>query len=159
MKVIVLADTHSRELPAALIRDLAAADMIVHAGDFSDVEVYRHLKAMKDVRAVYGNMDEMALRDILPKQLVIECEGVRIGLVHGDGAPVGMVARLGQLFKDQNVQVVVFGHSHEPYNEMLGGILFFNPGSPTDKVRAPYLSYGVLELKDGKVRAKIVRLG
>ncbi len=159
MRIIVLSDTHSSPLPAALIRDIRSADMIVHAGDFSDLEVYRQLKAMKDIRAVHGNMDGAALHDALPKQTVFECEGVRVGLVHGDGSPKGTAARLGRLFKGQDVQVVVFGHSHEPYNEMVDGVLFFNPGSPTDTIRSPYLSYGVLELKDGKVKAKIVRLG
>ena len=88
MKIIVLSDTHSSPLPAALVREIAGADMVVHAGDFADIGFYRQLEAMKDVRAVYGNMDGMALRECLPKQTVFECEGVRIGLVHGEGSPV-----------------------------------------------------------------------
>jgi len=158
MKIIALSDTHSRPLPKALLDDLSSADLILHAGDFSDLEVYEQLKAVKQIRAVYGNIDGSELREVLPKQLVFDCEGVRIGLAHGEGHPDGIVERLQKLFEGSGVQVVVFGHSHEPYHDVINGILFFNPGSPTDIVRAPYLSYGVLHVKDGKVKAKIVKL-
>lgn len=158
MKIIVLADTHSQPLPKALVEDIKSADLVVHAGDFSDVDVYHRLKAMKDIRAVYGNMDGTDLRAFLPREAVFECAGVKIGLAHGEGSPTGIIGRLQQIFKDQGVQVVVFGHSHEPCHEVLDGVLYFNPGSPTDTVRAPYLSYGVLEAKDGHVKARIIKL-
>jgi putative phosphoesterase len=158
MKIIALADTHSRPLPKALLDDMASADLLVHAGDFADAEVYRHLKAIKDIRAVYGNMDGMDLRSFLPQQTVFNCEGVKIGLAHGEGAPEGIMARLQKEFEGSGVGVIIFGHSHTPYNSVVNGILFFNPGSPTDTVRSPYLSYGVLDVKDGKVKARIVKL-
>ena len=158
MKIIVLADTHSRSLPQALLNDLPSADLILHAGDFTDPEVYSQLKAVKDIRAVYGNMDGTELRELLPKQAVFDREGVRIGLAHGDGNPEGIIRRLAKMFEGSGVQVIVFGHSHMPCQEMANGVLFFNPGSPTDTVRAPYLSYGILDVKDGKVKAKIVKL-
>ena len=158
MKIIALADTHSQPLPKALLQDLQSADLIVHAGDFSDPEVYEGLKAIKDIRAVYGNMDGMDLRDVLPKEMIFDCEGVKIALAHGEGNPDGIIPRLQKAFKGSGVQVVLFGHSHVPYNSMVDGVLFFNPGSPTDTIRSPYLSYGVLDVKDGKVKAKIVKL-
>jgi putative phosphoesterase len=158
MKIIVLSDTHSHPLPKALLDDLPSADLILHAGDFSDVDVYHQLKAVKEIRAVYGNIDGTDLRELLPKQLVFDCDGIRIGLAHGEGHPEGIIARLQKLFEGSGAQVVVFGHSHEPCHEIINGVLFFNPGSPTDTVRAPYLSYGILNVKDGKVKAKIVKL-
>ncbi len=158
MKIIVLSDTHSQPLPKVLLEDLRGADLIVHAGDFCELDVYRQLKGMKDICAVYGNMDGLELRDILPKHVVIECAGVKIGVAHGDGASEGVIARLQAVFKGQGVGVVIFGHSHEPRQEMIGGVLFLNPGSPTDTVRSPYCSYGVLEIDAGKIRAHIVKI-
>ncbi len=158
MKIIALSDTHSEPLPRALTEDLKTADLIVHAGDFSDVQVYDQLKAFKQVRAVYGNMDGRDLRQLLPKDSVFECAGVKIGLSHGEGRPEGIIAKLREFFKDKGVQVVIFGHSHAPCHEMIDGVLYFNPGSPTDTVRAPYLSYGVIEINDGRVKARIVRI-
>ena len=158
MKIIALSDTHSHPLPKVLLEDLATADLILHAGDFADFDVYRQLKAIKEIRAVYCNIDGMDLRKALPSELVFDCEGVKIGIAHGDGSPDGVIPRLQKVFSGKGVHVVVFGHTHTPYNEMISGVLFFNPGSPTDIVRAPYLSYGVLDVKDGKVKAKIVKL-
>ena len=158
MKIIALADTHSQPLPKILLDEIRHADMIMHAGDFCEVGVYEQLKSIKDIRAVYGNVDGPDLREILPRQLIVECGGVRIGLVHGDGASEGIIPRLKTAFKGQHVDVVVFGHSHQPFHEMIDGVLYFNPGSPTDTVRPPYRSYGLIEIKSGKIKAHIVKL-
>jgi putative phosphoesterase len=158
MKIIVLSDTHSHPLPKALSDDLSSADLILHAGDFSDLEVYQQLKAIKEIRAVYGNIDGLELRKILPEKLIFDCAGVKIGMAHGMGNPDGIIGRLQKIFEGSGVQVIVFGHTHMPCHEVINGVLFFNPGSPTDTIRAPYCSYGVLEIKDGKVKAKIVKL-
>ena len=158
MRIIALADTHSRPLPKALLDEILSADLVLHAGDFSDIEVYEQLKALKEVRAVHGNIDGADLRKVLPKQAVFDCAGVRIGLAHGEGSPEGIVGRLAMAFEGSGAQVVVFGHSHTACNETVNGVLFFNPGSPTDTVRAPYLSYGVIEANDGKFKARIVKL-
>jgi putative phosphoesterase len=158
MKIIVLSDTHSQTLPKALLEDLKTADLIIHAGDISDLDVYHALQAIKETRAVYGNIDGADLREVLPKQLVFDCEGVKIGLAHGEGNPDGIIPRLVKVFEGQGVQVVIFGHSHMPYHDKVGEIFFFNPGSPTDTIRAPYLSYGVLDVQGGKFKAKIVKL-
>ncbi len=158
MKIIALSDTHSHPLPKALLDDLASADLILHAGDFSDLEVYDQLKAIKDIRAVYGNIDGLELRKLLPEKLIFDCAGVKIGLAHGAGSPDGVVGRLERVFESSGVQVIVFGHTHMPCHDVINGVLFFNPGSPTDMIRAPYRSYGVLDIKDGRVKAKIVKL-
>lgn len=158
MKIIVLADTHSRPLPGQLIADMERADMIVHAGDFCEADVYFRLKKIKGIRAVYGNMDSVELRGILPQRDVFEYGGVKFGLAHGEGSYDMIIPRLEESFKGQGLQVVVFGHSHVPFNAQVGGILFFNPGSPTDTVRSPYLSYGVIEASEGKAKARIVKI-
>jgi uncharacterized protein len=158
MKIIAISDTHSAPLPEALLHAIDGADLLLHAGDISDLEVYQQLRKRKAIRAVWGNVDGHELRKVLPEAEVFDCEGVKIGLVHGEGHPGSMIPRLQKRFEKTGVNVVVFGHSHCPCHEMIDGVLFFNPGSPTDTIRAPYCSYGLLELNNGKVKARIVRL-
>ena len=158
MKLIVLSDTHSETLPGVLIEDIRKADLIVHVGDFCDIDTFDRLKALKDIRAVYGNMDGLDLRGVLPRKAVFRCEGVTIGLFHGEGGPDRLLDKVREAFEKEKVDVVVFGHSHEAFNEVIGGTIYFNPGSPTDVVRAPFRSYGVLDVKGGSVKGRIVKI-
>jgi len=158
MKIVVIADTHSEKIPKPLIEAVKESDMVIHVGDFVDLEVLNMLKGLKDVHAVYGNMDGLELRQVLPKREIFSCEGVKIGLFHGEGGPDGIVPRVRAQFEDERVQAIVFGHTHEVMNEVVDGILFFNPGSPTDKIRAPFRSYGVLEVSGSEIKGKIVKL-
>ena len=158
MKFLVLADTHSLSLPVDVQDELRKVDMIVHLGDFTEMALLNQLKAAKEVRAVYGNMDGPELRQALPKQLSFKCEDVAIGLVHGQGAPGKVIEVVRDCFKGEKLDAIVFGHSHMPMNEVVDGILFFNPGSPTDTVRAPFRSYGILEVKGNTIKGQIIKL-
>jgi uncharacterized protein len=158
MRILVLADTHSQPLSKELEDEFQSADLIIHLGDFTDRGLLDRLKAVKEVRAVYGNMDGLDLRQALPKQLVFRCEGVAIGLVHGQGAPAQVIEGVRECFKGEKLDSIVFGHSHMPMNEVIDGILFFNPGSPTDTVRAPFRSYGILEVKNKTIKGQIVKI-
>ncbi len=158
MRLLVISDTHSQSLPKALQDEIPRVDVILHVGDFCDVEVLNSLKKEKEVKAVFGNMDGLELRQILPRQAIFKCEDVTIGLVHGEGAPEKLEERVEAMFKDKKVDAIVFGHSHVAMNKVLNGILFFNPGSPTDTIRSPYLSYGILEVKGKNIKAQIVKI-
>ncbi len=157
MKIGVLSDTHSRPLPEQLIADFKEVDLILHAGDFCSTDVLERLKKIGEVKAVYGNMDGLDLRRILPKSQIIECNGFFIGLFHGEGMPRNLLNRVKEEFKGKKVDVIVFGHSHQDMNEKIEGILFFNPGSATDTVFAPYRSYGILEIADD-IKGKIIKI-
>lgn len=131
MKLIgVLSDTHLRgpapELAARLARAFAGVDLILHAGDITNLTVLDMLEA-PEVIAVAGNMDEPAVGQSLPVKRVVEVEDKRIGLIHGWGSPFGLSGRVAAAFSD--VDCVVFGHSHRPMNAVTGGVLLFNPGS------------------------------
>jgi putative phosphoesterase len=158
MKIIVISDTHSAVLPKVLQQAISGAELVIHAGDLCDMGVLESLKGAKDVKAVYGNMDGPELRKVLPRSMVISCDSARIGVFHGEGDPAHLLERVKGLFKDQALSAVVFGHSHEPMNAVIDGVLYFNPGSPTDSVRSPYLSYGILEVKGGQVKGRIVKI-
>jgi uncharacterized protein len=157
VRVVVLADTHlrrswpNRRLPAAAVHELAGADVILHAGDITQAEHLTELAVHAPVHAVLGNNDP-ELVGVLPETLEIELAGVRVAMIHDSGPARGREARLHARFPDADV--VVFGHSHIPWNaEGVDGQLLFNPGSPTERRRQPHRTVGVLELDEGQVRA------
>ncbi|MDX6512235.1 MAG: uncharacterized protein QOE36_1739 [Gaiellaceae bacterium] len=108
------------------------------------------------VEAVYGNMDEPALKESLPKTTVVEAGGARIGMVHIGGPAVGREARLAAKFP--GCDAVVYGHSHIPQVEQVDGVWILNPGSPTERRRAPGHSMLVLEVDGGEIRPELVDL-
>jgi len=158
MKMGVVSDTHSLEVPAHVIKDFQSVDLIIHVGDFSTVEDYKFFTGIQRVKAVYGNMDEAELRRKIPRRDVFEFGGLKFGLYHGEGSPEAVLNFVINEFKNDKVDVVIFGHSHRPFNEMINGVLYFNPGSLTDVVRPPFRSYGILEVKDKQVTAKIIKV-
>ncbi len=158
MKIGVVSDTHSLLIPPEVINALNKTDMIIHAGDFCTLQDVATFSQLKDLKGVYGNMDGADVRKILPRRETFKVDGVTIGIFHGEGPSEGILDTVRNAFKDRKLDVVVFGHSHQPFNKLIDGTLYFNPGSPNDMVRAPYRSYGILETKAGKVTAKIVKL-
>ncbi len=161
MKILVLSDTHvprmARDIPKAVYAEIEKADLIMHAGDFVEMSFFKKLSNLKTTVAVYGNMDSRELTSALKAKEIVEAGKFRIGLIHGWGSPDGLAERILEEFKGEKLDCIVYGHSHRPMNETIEKVLFFNPGSPTDKIFAPYNSYGMIET-DGKLTAKIVKL-
>ncbi len=158
MIIGVVSDTHSLNIPSQLVKDFQKVALIVHAGDFCSVEDYKFFKKIKEVKAVYGNMDEPVLCRKLPRRELFQFGGLSIGIFHGKGTQGSVLDLVAAEFEKDKVDVVIFGHSHQPFNEKINNVLYFNPGSPNDIVRAAYPSYGILEIKDGNVVGKIVRV-
>jgi uncharacterized protein len=123
-------------------------DVVLHAGDLVSPDVLDLLRAHAPVHAVLGNNDT-ALRGVLPERAEIALDGVPVALVHEPGPARGRPGRLRRWFPD--ARVVVFGHSHQPVLEWHEGQLLFNPGSPTERRRAPSRTYGLLEVAAGTV--------
>ena len=115
------------------------------------------LETYGEVAAVHGNIDEPALRELLPARRVVELGGARIGLVHIPGPRVGREARLRAAFPD--CAAVVYGHTHQPQVELSEGVWILNPGSPTDRRRAPAYTMLFLEAAGGSVEPTLVSLG
>jgi putative phosphoesterase len=159
--VAAISDTHmprgSRRLPEACVDRLAAADLILHAGDLSSVAFLDELRAIgPTVHAVSGNVDEPALRALLPDELVVETGDARIAMTHVPGAAAGRAERLEARFP--RCGAVVFGHTHVPVVERHGQLWLLNPGSPTERRRAPFPSMLVLEVEAGEIRPELVDL-
>ena len=159
-RVAVIADTHlpkgSRRLPADCVRRCDTADLILHLGDVVALSVLDELGALGPVEAVYGNMDEPVLRERLPQRRVVEIEGVRIGMVHIGGVRAGREARLAGWFP--GCQAVIYGHTHVPQLEEHGGMWILNPGSPTERRKAPERSMLELAISGVEVEPTYVPL-
>ncbi len=162
MKIGVISDTHlsasNCKLPAGLINALKDCDLILHAGDLIDLCILEALRKISKVEAVFGNMDLPNVSNALQKKRVFDAEGKKICLIHGYGDPNNLIKILKDEFKAQKPDIIVFGHSHMPMNELIDGILFFNPGSATDTIFAPYRAYGIIEIDKGKINANIHKL-
>ena len=130
VKIGVISDTHVRKPTSALyeLTDTLFADvsLILHAGDLTELEVLEAFSG-KEVVAVQGNMDSHAVRNHLRPKEVLEVKGFRIGIIHGLGSPFGMPKKLAGTF--DNIDVIVYGHTHRSDNQIRDGVLFFNPGS------------------------------
>lgn len=157
MRIAVIADTHlprgSRRLSDACLRKLDGADLILHAGDFVAAQVLEELRRLAPVEAVHGNQDDAELRTLLPEQLVVDFAGLRFGMVHEPGARVGREARLAALFPE--CDVVVYGHTHLAEVIRCGSVLLLNPGSPTERRRAPSRTIATIELTEGRLDTNI----
>lgn len=138
---------HARELPRALREGLTSVDLIVHCGDMVDAMAIPLFEAIAPLQAVAGNNDPPELHRRFGTRKVLQFGEVRIGVVHGhQGRGRSTLARVQNAFADERVDAVLFGHSHIPYCERHGEVLYFNPGSPTDRRRQREYSYGIIRV-------------
>jgi uncharacterized protein len=158
----IISDTHlprgQRRLPATCVERLRRADLVVHAGDFVGAAVFDELARLgPPVAAVHGNLDSRELKRQLPVERLIEAETIRIGVIHDAGPARGRIERMRRRFPAADA--VVFGHSHIPLLERRDGFQIFNPGSPTERRRAPHRSMGVARVRGGRVVFEHLLLG
>ena len=162
MLIALISDTHlprgTRRLPDACVERIREADLLLHAGDFTTVETLRELEAIgPPLLGVHGNIDSAELRRLLPAERVVEAAGARIAMVHDGGPRPGRLERLRRAYGDR-ADAVVFGHSHLPLHEERDGFQIFNPGSPTERRRAPRHTMGIARVEDGAVSFELVPL-
>ncbi len=151
MRIAVLADTHANKLeylPKKVVDALSKVDLIVHAGDFTDIQLLTDLKQLKKIKAVHGNMDSRQLKSVLPTKEIVETNDKRIGITHGSGAPWGIEERVRKVFESDRIDIIVYGHSHRSQNKVSNGILFFNPGKAAD-------SFGIITI-NGEAKGEII---
>ncbi len=162
MKIGVIADTHiperAKDIPKDVLKAFNGADMIIHAGDLVCLDVLKTLKDLTcDLRAVYGNMDPYEVRERIKEKEVIRINNFVIGVTHGYGNPVQLIDWTTRLFQGNDPDMIIFGHSHNATNLTRNNVLYFNPGSPTDKIFALYNSYGIIDIGD-KIDARIIKI-
>lgn len=155
MNLLLLADTHvplrARDLPPQVWTAVDEADLVVHAGDWVVPELLDQLESRAArLLAVWGNNDGAELRSRLPEVARETVEGVRIGVVHETGPSRGREARMRA--EHPGLDLLVFGHSHIPWDTTSGGLRLLNPGSPTDRRRQPHCTYMTLDVAGGELR-------
>ncbi len=161
MRLAIISDTHlpraGRKLPESCVIHLRSANMILHAGDIQTQAFLNELREIgPPVHAVHGNVDEPILRRELPSTLELAIEDTRIAMTHDAGAARGRLRRLRMRFPDADV--VIFGHSHVPLREADRGFQIFNPGSPTQRRRAPHHTMGIARVRGGRVTLEHITL-
>jgi putative phosphoesterase len=154
-RVAVISDTHlprgARRLSESCLEELRRADAILHAGDIASVAALDELRALgPPAHAVLGNVDEPALAALLPEELVVELGGVEVGMRHIAGSEESLLARF------PGCAAVVFGHSHRPVVERRGQTWLLNPGSPTERRRAPARTMGMATIDGSRVEFELV---
>jgi putative phosphoesterase len=154
VRLAIISDTHmprgARAIPDGCLERCREADAILHAGDFVDVSVLDQLRALgPPVHAIHGNVDSAAIRALLPGRLELELGGVRIGMVHAPGPATRRLDALRLAFP--RCDAVVFGHTHLPEHKERDGFQIFNPGSPTERRRAPAHTMGIATIAGGRV--------
>ncbi|MFY1671001.1 metallophosphoesterase family protein [Plantactinospora sp. WMMB334] len=156
MRLVLMADTHvpkrARDLPPQLWAAVDEADVVVHAGDWVEEPLLDALVARAArLVAVHGNNDGPELRARLPEVARVELAGLRVAVVHETGPAGGRERRCAARFGD-DVDILVFGHSHIPWDSVApGGLRLLNPGSPTDRRRQPYATYLTARISDGRL--------
>jgi putative phosphoesterase len=155
MRLVIVADTHvpvrARDLPADVWDAVTGADVVLHAGDWVAESLLDAMTARcRRLIGVYGNNDGPALRARLPEVARAELGGVRFAVVHETGPAAGRERRCAAAYPD--VDVLVFGHSHIPWDTTTGtGLRLLNPGSPTDRRRQPAATYLTAEVAGGRL--------
>jgi uncharacterized protein len=160
--IAVISDTHmpkgSRVLPEACVERLRRADLILHAGDLTGATFLAELSAFgSPVEAVYGNMDEPALQATLPRERVVEAAGARIGMIHIPGPRAARAERL--LARFPGCDAIVYGHTHVPEVERVDDAWILNPGSPTERRKAPERTMLELAVEAGRIAPRLASLG
>jgi putative phosphoesterase len=161
VELAIISDTHmprrGRAIPNACLARMRAADAILHGGDLVGLDVLELLESLgPPVHAVHGNIDDPEVRMRLPAVREVEAEGARIVLTHDGGQADRRLDRLRARFPDADA--VVFGHSHLPLHEERDGFHIFNPGSPTDRRRAPTHTMGVATARGGRLGFELIEL-
>lgn len=151
-KIVIVSDTHipfrAKKLPKQLLEACQEADFIVHAGDWQTMDVYHELAAYAEIDGVTGNVDPWDILEKFGRKKIFTFGELKVGVVHGDSPQKPTEQQAYDTFANDDVDIIVFGHSHTPVMREVDGVTLFNPGSPTDKRRQAQFSFGLLEIGD-----------
>jgi len=162
-KIVVISDTHiptiASALPPRIMEMLKDCDLCIHAGDYVDKKVIDTINTYTKLEGVCGNMDSEEVKNMLPEKKIIKIDKVAIGITHGSGSYFNILERIKKQFSSSRIDICIFGHTHKPLNKKEGKIIFFNPGSPTDRIFTPYNSFGIINIEGDKIEAEVIKLG
>lgn len=158
MKIGIISDTHIKkdvdkfmDLMDQYFKEL---DLLIHAGDYVSRQVVEELKSYKNFVGVWGNVDDEETRAIVKEKEIISVEGYKIGIFHGHGSKGTTIDRVYDTFKEDEVDIIIFGHSHQPLAKTKNGVLMLNPGSIINKRRERWFSFIILELNEEGIEVR-----
>lgn len=157
MTIGVISDTHGI-LDPAVLRAFRGVALILHGGDIGTPEVLRVLEGVAPVRAVLGNADDPRAVGAHPASRVERVGGVPLYMTHQIGAPDRLLPVVARAVSREAPRVLVFGHSHRPYNAEHAGVLFLNPGGAGPRRFGLPRSVALLRSVDGAPSAEIIFL-
>jgi uncharacterized protein len=159
IKIGIMSDTHiskdTYKIDELLKKYLNDADIVIHAGDFKTMKVIELIKARKKFIGVWGNNDGAAIRAEIKEKEILKVNGFKIGIYHGHGEGKSTIDKAYNMFKEDKVDVIVFGHSHQPIIKTINKTLMLNPGSPTSKRKERWYSVIILELDKDCINAQL----
>lgn len=155
MKIAVISDTHihkhGNRIVEILDEHFKDTDMIIHAGDYTNIDVLKALMKYKKFVGVYGNNDKGEIRDIIKEKEIIKIEKYSIGICHGYGEGKTTLERAFDNFKNDKVDIIIFGHSHEPSITIKNKIIMLNPGTFTGRLKGKWHSFILLQINQEKI--------
>jgi len=160
MRVVVLSDSHVDSIdriPRRIVDELSGADLVIHAGDYTGVKLLEELRLRGNFKGVHGNMDPPEIKRELPALETALIGDCRLGICHPPegGMPSGIEERIRARFQD--IDAIIFGHTHRTRNERKGGVLYFNPGSATGTFPALAKTFGIITIRK-EMNGEIIRV-
>ena len=150
IKIGIMSDTHiskdTYKIDDILKKYFKDVELIIHAGDFKSSKVIELIKARKKFIGVWGNNDGAAIRGEIKEKELLKINGYTLGIYHGHGDGKSTIEKAYNMFKEDTVDIIVFGHSHQPIIKTINKTLMLNPGSPTSKRKERWYSVIILEL-------------
>ncbi len=159
IRIGIISDTHiskdTYKIEELLRKHLNDVDMIIHAGDFKSSKVIEIIKGHKKFIGVWGNNDGPAIKEQVKEKEIIKIDGYKLGIYHGHGEGKSTIDKAYDMFKEDKVDIIIFGHSHQAIIKTINKTLMLNPGSPTSKRKDRWYSLIILDLQKEGINAYI----
>ncbi len=149
----VISDTHGLLRPS-ILKHLKNIDLIIHAGDFDTMQVLDELETIAPLAGVRGNMDHCAWASGIPDSRVINVGGISIYVLHNLHYFRNGAIENGQ--EDRQIDIIVFGHTHQPHYKKQNGLVLLNPGAAGHRRLDYPISMALLKIQAGNVDVRFL---
>lgn len=159
MNIAIISDTHLKKNSGQLdhlITEFRGVDLVIHAGDYGGTWVLEYLQSHFNFIGVWGNIDDDTIKALLQEKLILQAGPYQVGICHGHGTTKTTIERAYTHFESNLVDVIIFGHSHQPMITTKNKVLMLNPGSLTSKRQERWFSYILLTVDVSGLTAKII---
>lgn len=159
MRIVAISDTHLESpdhLPSKMLEEMERSDLVIHCGDFVGIGILNFLKERFPFEGVRGNMDSPEIHSQLTEKRILELEGKKVGIIHGWGSPFHLAQKVLDRFSPMDL--ILFGHSHVPFQKLFGSTHLFNPGTLSSFALKLRKTYGIIEIGPDGIQGKILSI-